>query len=98
MVYEMERVACFGEIMLHLSPKGYMRFHQSGSFVAVYSGAEANVWASLAQSGLKTGFIVTPGFAFMEDTAKYDSNGNLKRFISKMKSQDLLFSWCNKTC
>ena len=53
----MERVACFGEIMLRLSPEGYLRFQQAGSFVAVYGGAEANVCASLAQFGVKTRFI-----------------------------------------
>lgn len=57
MVYEMKRVACLGEIMLRLSPEGYLRFQQAGSFDAVYGGAEANVCASLAQFGLKTRFI-----------------------------------------
>ena len=53
----MKRVACFGEIMLRLSPKGYLRFQQADDFDAVYGGAEANVCASLAQFGIDARFI-----------------------------------------
>ncbi|MDO4572964.1 MAG: sugar kinase [Clostridia bacterium] len=53
----MKRVACFGEIMLRLSPKGYLRFQQADSFDAIYGGAEANVCASVAQLGLNARFI-----------------------------------------
>lgn len=53
----MKRVACFGEIMLRLSPEGYLRFLQADRFDAVYGGAEANVCASLAQFGTEARMI-----------------------------------------
>lgn len=53
----MKRVACFGEIMLRLSPQGYLRFQQADSFQAIYGGAEANVCASLSQYGVEARFI-----------------------------------------
>jgi 2-dehydro-3-deoxygluconokinase len=53
----MKKVTCFGEIMLRLSPKGYLRFQQADSFDAVYGGAEANVCASVAQFGLHARLI-----------------------------------------
>lgn len=53
----MEKVICFGEIMLRLSPPGYLRFGQTNSWDAVYGGGEANVSVSLANFGVNAAFI-----------------------------------------
>lgn len=47
----------FGEIMLRLSPPGYLRFVQARSFDAIYAGGEANVAASLANYGLPVEYV-----------------------------------------
>jgi 2-dehydro-3-deoxygluconokinase len=53
----MGKVATFGEIMLRLSPPGYLRLHQTNSFDVTFDGAEANVSVSLANYGLEPLFI-----------------------------------------
>jgi 2-dehydro-3-deoxygluconokinase len=53
----MARVVCFGEIMLRLSPPGYLRFVQANSFDVVYGGGEANVTVSLANYGVDTAYV-----------------------------------------
>lgn len=53
----MSRIVCFGEIMLRLSPPGYMRFVQANSFDVVYGGGEANVSVSLANYGMDAAFV-----------------------------------------
>lgn len=53
----MSRVVCFGEIMLRLSPPGYLRFTQASSFDVVYGGGEANVSVSLANYGLDAAYV-----------------------------------------
>jgi 2-dehydro-3-deoxygluconokinase len=53
----MAKVVCFGEIMLRLSPPGYLRFTQADSFDAVYGGGEANVSVSLANFEVDTAFV-----------------------------------------
>jgi 2-dehydro-3-deoxygluconokinase len=52
-----KKVVCFGEIMLRLSPPGYLRFEQAHSFDIVYGGGEANVAVSLANYGLDACFV-----------------------------------------
>jgi 2-dehydro-3-deoxygluconokinase len=52
-----KKVVCFGEIMLRLSPPGYLRFEQACSFDATYGGGEANVAVSLANYGLDAYFV-----------------------------------------
>ncbi len=52
-----KKVVCFGEIMLRLSPPGYLRFEQARSFDATYGGGEANVAVSLANFGLDAYFV-----------------------------------------
>ena len=49
-------VAGFGEIMLRLSPEGFLRLNQSlpGSLRATFGGGEANVCVSLARFPLTT--------------------------------------------
>ncbi|AOT69646.1 sugar kinase [Geosporobacter ferrireducens] len=50
----MEKIICFGEVLLRLGPEGYYRFIQADKFVVNYTGAEANVAVALAQFGMKT--------------------------------------------
>ncbi len=52
-----KKVVCFGEIMLRLSPPGYLRFEQAHSFDVVYGGGEANVAVSLANYGVDACFV-----------------------------------------
>ena len=53
----MKRVVGFGDFLLRLSPPGYRRFSQAQGFEAYYTGAEANVCASLAVMGEKASFV-----------------------------------------
>ena len=53
----MNKVVTFGEIMLRLSPPGFLRFSQANSFDVVYGGGEANVAVSLANYGIDVDFV-----------------------------------------
>ena len=53
----MSQVVTFGEIMLRLSPPGFLRFSQTNSFDLVYGGGESNVAVSLANYGVASSFI-----------------------------------------
>ena len=53
----MKKVITFGEIMLRLSPPGFLRFSQASSFDIVYGGGEANVAVSLANFGVPVNFV-----------------------------------------
>jgi len=53
----MKKVVTFGEIMLRLSPPGFLRFSQTNNFDVVYGGGESNVAVSLANYGLNTQFV-----------------------------------------
>lgn len=53
----MKRVVGFGDFLLRLSPPGYRRFSQAGAFETYYTGAEANVCASLAVMGEQAAFV-----------------------------------------
>ena len=53
----MKKVVTFGEIMLRLSPSGFLRFTQARSFDVIYGGGEANVAASLAQFGMAVDYV-----------------------------------------
>ncbi|MEL6558684.1 MAG: sugar kinase [Bacteroidota bacterium] len=52
-----KRVVTFGEIMLRLSPPGFLRFSQAHQFDASYGGAESNVAVSLANYGIPVEFV-----------------------------------------
>ena len=43
----MKNLITFGEIMMRLATKGYLRFSQANSFDIIYGGGEANVAISL---------------------------------------------------
>lgn len=47
----------FGEIMLRLSPSGFLRFVQARSFDAIYGGGEANVAIALANFRIPVDFV-----------------------------------------
>ena len=47
----------FGDFLLRLSPPGYRRFSQASTFETYYTGAEANVCASLAVMGARARFV-----------------------------------------
>ena len=53
----MNKVVTFGEIMLRLSPPGFLRFSQTNSFDVVYGGGESNVAVSLANYGVPVEFV-----------------------------------------
>jgi 2-dehydro-3-deoxygluconokinase len=53
----MGKVVTFGEIMLRLAPKGFLRFSQANNFDAVYGGGESNVAVSLANYGVDVDFV-----------------------------------------
>jgi 2-dehydro-3-deoxygluconokinase len=53
----MYRIVCFGEIMMRLCPRGYLRFVQAREFEATYAGGEANVAVSLAQYGMESAYV-----------------------------------------
>ncbi len=53
----MNKVVTFGEIMLRLSPHGFLRFSQTNSFDVVYGGGESNVAVSLANYGIPVDFV-----------------------------------------
>jgi 2-dehydro-3-deoxygluconokinase len=51
------KVVTFGEIMMRLSPPGFLRFGQARSFDLVYGGGEANVAVALANFGVPVDFV-----------------------------------------
>ncbi len=51
------KVVTFGEIMMRLSPPGYLRFSQARSFDVIYGGGEANVAVSLANYGVPVDYV-----------------------------------------
>ncbi|MEX1382700.1 PfkB family carbohydrate kinase [Lutibacter sp.] len=53
----MKKVVTFGEIMLRLTPQGFLRFSQANNFDAIYGGGESNVAVSLANYGVPVDFV-----------------------------------------
>lgn len=52
-----KKIVTFGEIMLRLSPSGFLRFSQASQFDVVYGGGESNVAVSLSNFGLPVDFV-----------------------------------------
>lgn len=52
-----KRVITFGEIMMRLNPKEYLRLVQANDLEVSYSGGEANVAVSLANLGYDAAFV-----------------------------------------
>lgn len=65
----MKKIVGFGDFLLSLSPNGYQRFIQVNSYDAFYTGAEANVCASLARFGMDTEFVTRLPENDIADTA-----------------------------
>ncbi|MDE5934927.1 MAG: sugar kinase [Muribaculaceae bacterium] len=53
----MANIVTLGEIMLRLSPEGFMRLSQADSFKVIFGGGEANVAVSCANYGHKATFV-----------------------------------------
>jgi 2-dehydro-3-deoxygluconokinase len=53
----MKNVVTFGEIMLRLTPPGFLRFSQANSFEVIYGGGESNVAVSLANYGIPVQYV-----------------------------------------
>lgn len=53
----MKKVVGFGDFLVRLNPPGYLRFLQADTFEVYYTGAEANVCASLSMMGVPTDFV-----------------------------------------
>ena len=51
------KVVTFGEIMMRLSPPGFLRFGHARSFDVIYGGGEANVAVSLANYGVPVDYV-----------------------------------------
>lgn len=51
------RIITFGEIMMRLAPKGYLRLVQSDELEMTFGGGEANVAVSLANYGHEAHFV-----------------------------------------
>lgn len=51
------RIVTFGEILLRLTPPGYLRFQQSQMLAATFGGSETNVAVSLAHFGMNSSFV-----------------------------------------
>jgi 2-dehydro-3-deoxygluconokinase len=52
-----KKVVTFGEIMMRLSPPGFLRFRQARSFDVIYGGGEANVAVTLANFGMPVDYV-----------------------------------------
>ncbi len=52
-----KKIIGFGDLLVSFNPDGYRRFIQSDTFRVNYTGAEANVLASLSQFGLETSLV-----------------------------------------
>jgi len=52
-----KKIVTFGEIMMRLSPPGFLRFGQARSFDVIYGGGESNVAVSLANYGILADFV-----------------------------------------
>lgn len=52
-----KKVVTFGEVMMRLSPPGFLRFAQAHSFDVIYAGAEVNVAIILANLGIPGDFV-----------------------------------------
>lgn len=51
------RIVTFGEVLLRLTPPGYLKLSQTNSFAATFGGSETNCAVSLAHFGLKSEFV-----------------------------------------
>lgn len=52
-----QKVVTFGEVMMRLSPPGFLRFGQAHSFDVIYGGGEANVAVALASCDVPVEYV-----------------------------------------
>lgn len=52
-----QRIVTFGEVLLRLTPPGYLKLSQTNAFNATFGGSETNCAVSLAHFGLKSEFV-----------------------------------------
>lgn len=52
-----KKVVTFGEVMMRLTPPGFLRFVQARSFDVIYAGGEVNVAITLANLGVPADFV-----------------------------------------
>ena len=52
-----KKVVTFGEVMMRLTPPGFLRFVQARSFDVIYAGGEVNVAITLANLGVPAEFV-----------------------------------------
>ncbi|HSD36694.1 MAG TPA: sugar kinase [Rhodocyclaceae bacterium] len=51
------RIVSFGEVLLRLTPPGFLKLSQTNTFAATFGGSETNCAVSLAHFGLKSDFV-----------------------------------------
>lgn len=51
------RIVTFGEVLLRLTPPGYLKLSQTNMFAATFGGSETNCAVSLAHFGLNSEFV-----------------------------------------
>lgn len=51
------RIVNFGEVLLRLTPPGYLKLSQTNMFAATFGGSETNCAVSLARFGLQSDFV-----------------------------------------
>ncbi|MFC2031725.1 M20/M25/M40 family metallo-hydrolase [Chloroflexota bacterium] len=71
------KVVTFGEIMMRLSPPGFLRFGQARSFDVIYGGGEANVAVSVANFGLPEGIQQDADYSPAPSESPYSTRPNL---------------------
>lgn len=52
-----QKIVTFGEVLLRLTPPGYLKLSQTNSFEATFGGSETNCAVSLAHFGLDSEFV-----------------------------------------
>ncbi|MCQ2228674.1 MAG: sugar kinase [Bacteroidales bacterium] len=53
----MSKIVTFGEILMRLTPPGYLKLSQANSLCATFGGSETNVAVSLAHFGMDSEFV-----------------------------------------
>ena len=51
------KILAFGELLVRMSAPGYNRFLQTDSYLATYTGAEANICVFLSLNGVEAEFL-----------------------------------------
>tara|TARA_B100001057_G_scaffold290472_1_gene290527 strand:+ start:8221 stop:9255 length:1035 start_codon:yes stop_codon:yes gene_type:complete len=73
----MKKIITFGEIMMRLAPKGFLRLSQANNFDMVFGGSESNVGVSLVNFGSEVEFVTRlpkndVGLSALKEMRKYN--------------------------